>query len=80
MGKGNATESGKDSVDFAFNTLKLPELYGTTEIRNQASHNVLLKIGLKYIQDFYFEQEKLNLRWHKIDNHNRHLRNTTSTK
>jgi len=67
-GKGYATESGKASINYAFNNLKLPELYATTEIGNQASHNALLKIGLKYVEDFYFEQEKLNLRWYKIEN------------
>jgi RimJ/RimL family protein N-acetyltransferase len=67
-GKGYATESGKASVNYAFNVLKLPELYATTEIGNQASHNALLKIGLKYVEDFYFEQENLNLRWYKIEN------------
>ena len=67
-GKGYATESGKAAVDYAFNVLKLSELYATTEIRNQASHHVLLKLGLEYIEDFYFEEEKLNLRWYKIKN------------
>lgn len=67
-GKGFATESGKAAVDYASNNLKLPELYATTEIGNQASHNVLLKIGLAYVEDFYFEQEQLNLRWYKIEN------------
>jgi len=65
--KGYATESGKTAVDYAFNVLKLPELFATTEIENQASHNALLKIGLTYIEDFYFEQEQLDLRWYKIE-------------
>lgn len=66
-GKGYATESGKAAVNYAFNTLKLPELYGITEKGNQASHNALLKIGLDHVEDFYFEEEKLNLRWYKIE-------------
>lgn len=69
-GKGYATESGKASVDYAFNTMKLPELYATTEISNQASHNALLKIGLQYKTDFFFEQEQMNLRWYTIKNPN----------
>ena len=69
-GKGYATESGKASVDYAFNTMKLPELYATTEISNQASHNALLKIGLQYKNDFFFEQEQMNLRWYTIKNPN----------
>ncbi|WP_452225626.1 GNAT family N-acetyltransferase [Lacinutrix chionoecetis] len=66
--KGYATESGKAAVAYAFNTMRLPELYGTTEIGNQASHNALLKIGLHYVEDFFFEQEQVNLRWYTIKN------------
>ncbi|MBU2938230.1 GNAT family N-acetyltransferase [Lacinutrix sp. C3R15] len=65
-GKGYATESGKASVDYAFNVLKLPEIYATTEIENEASHNALLKLGLHYVEDFYFEQEQMNLRWYTL--------------
>ena len=50
--------------------MKLPELYATTEISNQASHNALLKIGLQYKTDFFFEQEQMNLRWYTIKNPN----------
>lgn len=66
-GKGYATESGKASIDYAFNVLKLPEIYATTEIGNQASHHALLKLGLHYVEDFYFEQEQMNLRWYKLE-------------
>ncbi|MFD1615684.1 GNAT family N-acetyltransferase [Gelatiniphilus marinus] len=67
-GKGYATESSKATVKYAFNVLKLPELYATTEIGNQASHNALLKIGLHYVEDFYFEQEQLHIRWYELKN------------
>lgn len=67
-GKGYATESGKAAIDYAFNTLKLQEIYATTEMGNEASHNALLKIGLDYVEDFYFEKEKINLRWYKMEN------------
>ncbi|MEC3905936.1 GNAT family N-acetyltransferase [Tamlana sp. 2201CG12-4] len=67
-GKGYATESGIAALNYAFNTLKLPVLYATTEIGNQASHNALLKIGLHYVKDFYFKEQDLNLRWYKIEN------------
>jgi|GEM_PF-2058430 len=47
-----------------------PEVYkylgNKPEINNQASHNALWKIGLDYIEGFYFEEEQLNLRWYKI--------------
>lgn len=67
-GKGYATESGKAAVKYGFETMQLPEIYATTEIGNQGSHNALLKIGLHYAEDFYFEQEDLHLRWYKIEN------------
>ncbi|WOD45246.1 GNAT family N-acetyltransferase [Hwangdonia lutea] len=65
-GKGYATESGKAAVNYAFNELKLTELYATTHLENEASHRALLKIGLTYIEDFYFEEEAMDLRWYKI--------------
>lgn len=67
-GKGYATESGKAALNYAFDAMQLPEVYATTEIGNQASHNALIKIGFKYVEDFYFEQEQLNLRWYKVKN------------
>lgn len=67
-GKGYATESGKAAIAYAFETMSLPEVFGITEMGNQASHKVLLKIGLGYIEDFYFEKEDLPLRWYEIKN------------
>lgn len=67
-GKGYATESGKAAVNFAFNKMGLSRVYATTEIGNKASHKALLKIGLTYLNDFYFEPEQLQLRWYKIEN------------
>ncbi len=64
-GKGYATESGKEAIDYAFNVLKLSEIYATAHCNNMASHNALLKIGLKHIEDFYSEEWKLHLRWYK---------------
>lgn len=69
-GKGYATESGKVAVNYAFNVLKLTKLYGITEMENQASHNALLKIGLHYVEDFYFEEEQLDLRWYELKKEN----------
>ncbi|WP_136482103.1 GNAT family N-acetyltransferase [Cognatitamlana onchidii] len=67
-GKGYATESGKAALAYAFKTMKLKRLYATTHIDNQASHQALLKIGLNYINTFYFEREHMDLRWYKIEN------------
>ncbi len=66
-GKGYATESGKAAVKYAFEDMNLPAVYATTDIGNEASHKALLKIGLTYEKDFYFEEEGLNLRWYKLE-------------
>lgn len=65
-GKGYATESSIAALDYGFNVLKLGTIYGITEKGNQASHRVLLKIGLQYIEDFYDNETKLTLRWYNI--------------
>lgn len=65
-GKGYATESSLTALEYGFNTLNLDTIYGITEKDNQASHQILLKIGLKYIEDFYDEKANLNLRWYNI--------------
>lgn len=66
--KGFATESGKASVNYGFNTLNLDTIYGITEIGNNASHNALLKIGLTHIENFTYLEDKTILRWYKIEN------------
>lgn len=67
-GKGYATESGKAAVDYAFNEMRLSRIYATTAMGNQASHNALLKIGLIYLNNFYFQPEQMQLRWYKMEN------------
>ncbi len=69
-GKGYATESGKAAVKYAFEVMNLPEIYATTEIGNEGSHHALLKIGLSYVEDFYFEEDDLHLRWYKMEKPN----------
>jgi RimJ/RimL family protein N-acetyltransferase len=67
-GQGYATESGLAALDYAFNVMHLKVVYGITEKGNEASHNVLLKVGFNYIEDFLHEKENLQLRWYKIEN------------
>lgn len=67
-GKGYATESGIASVNYGFETLKLKTIYGITKWDNVASHHALLKIGLKHLENFYYEKEQLKLRWYSINN------------
>ncbi|RIA08329.1 RimJ/RimL family protein N-acetyltransferase [Flavobacteriaceae bacterium MAR_2010_72] len=65
-GHGYATESAKAALNYGFNTMNLKTIYGITHQGNIASHQVLLKIGLNYIEDFYDEDLKMKLRWYNI--------------
>ncbi|MCH2192700.1 GNAT family N-acetyltransferase [Kordia sp.] len=70
-GNGYATEASVACLRYAFQNLKLDAVYGITEMGNAASHRILLKIGLNYIEDFYYEPEDMMLRWyeHKKENY-----------
>lgn len=65
-GKGYATEASKACLQYAWDVLKLDTIYGITERNNEASHRVLLKIGLNYVEDFYYEPENMQLRWYQL--------------
>ena len=47
-GKGYATESAKASLKYGFNQLHLEEVIGRSSIENQASINVLEKLGMHF--------------------------------
>lgn len=68
--KGYATEASKACLEYAWNVLKLEKIYGITEKGNDASHKVLLKIGLQYHEDFYYEPDTMMLRWYSISKPN----------
>ena len=65
-GQGYATESSIAALDYAFNTMQLELINGITELGNEASHVVLLKIGLEHTEDFFYEQEQMKLRWYEL--------------
>ncbi len=56
-GKGYATESSLAILDYGFKELNLELIVGAAEIENIASNKILQKIGLKYINDFKFEDK-----------------------
>lgn len=64
-GKGYATETANASLQFAFEELKLKEIFAITDIRNINSKNVLEKAGLKLIETFDYDGIKHN--WFNID-------------
>lgn len=57
-GKGYATESASACLEFGFNTMHLKTICGAAEVENMASNKVLQKIGLKFINEFYFQGKK----------------------
>ena len=50
-GKGYATEGAKYLVNYGFNQLKLSKIIGCTDLQNQNSQKVLMKAGLKRVDD-----------------------------
>ncbi len=53
--KGYATESAKACLDYAFEVMNLQQVVGTAAKENLASKHILQKIGLKYIEDFMYD-------------------------
>jgi [ribosomal protein S5]-alanine N-acetyltransferase len=51
-GKGYATELTKAGLQYVFEKMKLPLIYGVTEVGNIASQQVLLKAGFNKEMDF----------------------------
>ncbi|WP_339039225.1 GNAT family N-acetyltransferase [Spiroplasma endosymbiont of Andrena trimmerana] len=52
-GQGIATEIAKECLKYAKNNLKLTEIYSFTSILNIKSENVMKRIGMKKIKEFY---------------------------
>jgi ribosomal-protein-alanine N-acetyltransferase len=65
-GKGIATETAKASIEYGFNVLNLKEIVATIHCGNQASNNVVKKLGFDLIETFEFDQEFHN--WYKLEN------------
>ncbi len=63
-GKGYATESSLAAINFGFNKLNIETMCGAAEIENIVSNKVLQKIGLKFINQFDFEDVKAN--WYEL--------------
>ena len=56
-GKGIATESARPFIKYGFETLKLPEIIGLVMPENKASSNVLIKLGLQFVETFDYDGE-----------------------
>ena len=67
-GKGYATESSLEILEFGFNKLNIKTICGAAEKENIASNKVLQKIGLKFINEFYYDHVACN--WYELNNIN----------
>ncbi len=63
-GKGYATESSIATLRFGFETMNYQTIYGAAEAGNIASNKVLQKIGLQFINEFYYTEIKCN--WYEL--------------
>ena len=57
-GKGYATEAGLAFVDFAFNEMKIPDLYAYADCDNADSRRILEKIGMHFVNSFEYQGEE----------------------
>lgn len=64
-GKGLATESTRICLDYAFHQLNCSEVFGITHVDNYASQKVLLKYGLKFVENFV--DDGMECKWYRID-------------
>ncbi len=64
--KGVATETAVASLDYGFKVMELPEICAAADTRNIGSNKILRKIGMEYIEDFYWEDIKCH--WYEMKN------------
>ncbi len=68
--KGYATEAACAVLEYAFQTLKLPEIVSITVPQNTRSRRVMEKIGMHHVEDgdFYHPRlpERHKLSWHVL--------------
>ena len=63
-GKGIATESAQASLTYAFETLHLKEIFGAASCENTSSNKILKKLGLRFVETFYYKDILCN--WYAI--------------
>ena len=63
-GRGIATETAKASLGYAFNVLKVEEVFAAANCENTSSNRILQKIGMTFIETFYYEDILCN--WYRM--------------
>ncbi len=64
-GKGYATESSIATLKYGFEELGIETMCGAAEVENIASNKVLQKIGLKFINEFTYDDIKCY--WYELN-------------
>ncbi len=65
-GQGIATETAKASLDYAFNQMNTETVYASASCDNCASNTVLKKIGMNFVETYFYEDIECN--WYCITN------------
>lgn len=64
-GKGYGSESAFAALDYGFKTLDLKTITGIAEVDNIGSNKILQKIGLKFTEEFLYDNIKHN--WYQLN-------------
>ena len=67
-GLGFATESSHKMLRVAFEELNIDTVFGAADIDNIGSNKVLRKIGLNFVEEFFFKKERIN--WYELKKEN----------
>lgn len=59
-GKGIASETAEAWVQYAFNEMKIKELWGMADVDNGASNRILQKVGLRFVNQGIYDEVNHN--------------------
>ena len=63
--QGIATETAMIALDYAFNVLNVEAVYAAASIENIGSNKILQRIGLNFIETFFYKDIECN--WYKLN-------------
>jgi ribosomal-protein-alanine N-acetyltransferase len=66
--KGYGLEAAIACLDFGYKTLNYDIIYGAADVENVGSNKILQKIGLQFINEFEYDNVKVN--WYQLKKEN----------
>ena len=66
--KGYGLEAAIACLDFGFKTLNYDVIYGAADVENIGSNKILQKIGLQFVNEFEYDNVKVN--WYQLKKEN----------